>query len=335
MDAIHSILDFLSLHKDGVKALRELILIVAAIFGLGFLWWRSRSLSKSANASEKQVELTEIGQINERYIKAVDQLGSDQLTIRLGGIYGLETVANLSPDFRRQVFDVLTAFVREKAKSPEPPYEDDWLPLLDVQAVISVVGRRDLDNEEDLKLNLSGSYLPTYRIEGEFSGTNFKSSNLRKANFERTECAKCNFGDCRLEGAVFNNSNCSNSNFSDSDLTHAAFINAYCVDTHFLRVDIEKANFFGADLSKCVFLNSTIKGTSFLEANCEDADFSSTTLFDTRFRKANCDSAQFGDAKLSNCDFTQASLKGANFIGATFEKNNRGLDEKHLVWAKR
>jgi len=38
-------------------------------------------------------ELTEQGQITDRYTKAVEQLGSDKLDVRIGGIYALERVA--------------------------------------------------------------------------------------------------------------------------------------------------------------------------------------------------------------------------------------------------
>jgi hypothetical protein len=41
---------------------------------------------------------TEQGQITDRYTRAVEQLGSDKLDIRLGGIYALERVGLQNPD---------------------------------------------------------------------------------------------------------------------------------------------------------------------------------------------------------------------------------------------
>jgi len=40
-------------------------------------------------------ELTEQGQITDRYTKAVEQLGSDKLDVRIGGIYALERIARI------------------------------------------------------------------------------------------------------------------------------------------------------------------------------------------------------------------------------------------------
>jgi hypothetical protein len=63
--------------------------------------------------------LNRAGQITERFTRAIDQLGSSELDIRLGGIYALERIARDSPDDHPQVMEVLTAYVREHA--PWPP----------------------------------------------------------------------------------------------------------------------------------------------------------------------------------------------------------------------
>ncbi len=43
--------------------------------------------------ARRTYELTEQGQATDRYIKAIEQLGSDKLDVRIGGIYALERVA--------------------------------------------------------------------------------------------------------------------------------------------------------------------------------------------------------------------------------------------------
>jgi ABC-type Fe3+ transport system permease subunit len=45
----------------------------------------------------RQLGVTREGQITDRYTKAVDQLGSDHLDVRVGGIYALERIARDSP----------------------------------------------------------------------------------------------------------------------------------------------------------------------------------------------------------------------------------------------
>jgi Pentapeptide repeats (8 copies) len=69
----------------------------------------------------RQLRVTREGQITDRYTKAVDQLGSEHLDVRVGGIYALERIARDSPDDRATIQEVLTAFVRGHAPWPPPP----------------------------------------------------------------------------------------------------------------------------------------------------------------------------------------------------------------------
>jgi hypothetical protein len=56
--------------------------------------------------------LTQQGQITDRYTKAIEQLGSDKLDVRLGGVYALERIARDSERDHATVVEVLIAFVR-------------------------------------------------------------------------------------------------------------------------------------------------------------------------------------------------------------------------------
>jgi hypothetical protein len=49
----------------------------------------------------------------------VEQLGSDKLEVRLGGIYSLERISKESPDDYWTVMENLTAFVRERSRRNE------------------------------------------------------------------------------------------------------------------------------------------------------------------------------------------------------------------------
>jgi hypothetical protein len=49
----------------------------------------------------------------------VEQLGSDKLEVRLGGIYSLERISKESPDDYCTVMENLAAFVRERSRRNE------------------------------------------------------------------------------------------------------------------------------------------------------------------------------------------------------------------------
>lgn len=137
----------------------------------------------------KTLEVAEEGQITERFTRAIDQLGSDKLEIRLGGIYALERIARDSEKDHWPILEVLSAYVRENApgsskegstkneipkefKSPAKS-SDDFLtelaqrpnPKTDIQAILTVIGRckssfGGVDRGIDLiRTNLGGANL--------------------------------------------------------------------------------------------------------------------------------------------------------------------------------
>jgi hypothetical protein len=131
----------------------------------------------------RSFSLSRQGQITDRFTKAVEQLGSEELSVRLGGIYALERIARDSPEDQPQIMEVLTAFARERAPRRPPPRAS--IPLerfrltrssqaptaggetlaTDVQAVLAVLGRRNLRNDRFL-LDLSETNLRDAKFAG-------------------------------------------------------------------------------------------------------------------------------------------------------------------------
>ena len=52
------------------------------LFGLYFTW-------QQITLTNKQLNISYEGQISERFTRAIDQLGSEKLEVRVGGVYSL------------------------------------------------------------------------------------------------------------------------------------------------------------------------------------------------------------------------------------------------------
>ena len=89
-------------------ARQQLLTAAAGLFAVGALGFTALNFT----LSRRTFELTEQGQVTERYTKAVEQLGSDKLDVRIGGIYALERIARDSARDHPTVMQVLTAFIR-------------------------------------------------------------------------------------------------------------------------------------------------------------------------------------------------------------------------------
>ncbi len=79
----------------GIQLLAGLFVAVGAVF------------------TARTIRVTREGQVTERLTRAVDQLGSEALDVRVGGIYALERIARDSERDHGVVVELLTAFVRE------------------------------------------------------------------------------------------------------------------------------------------------------------------------------------------------------------------------------
>jgi hypothetical protein len=123
------------------------------IVGVAGFWASVRNTNKTTALTLRALELTEQGQVTDRYTKAVGQLGDESSPVRIGGIYALERIGNDSPKDRTTIIYVLGAFIRERSRVPER----DEQPPEDVMAGIRVVGR--LLPPSEVKLNLRGADL--------------------------------------------------------------------------------------------------------------------------------------------------------------------------------
>jgi hypothetical protein len=188
-------------------------------------------------------ELTRQGQASERFTRAIDQLGSERLEVRLGGIYGLEQIAQQAPDNRLAVTEVLVAFLHRSRPPPLKPQFDPTrapYPLRvrapDVQAALTVLVRRrplQTDPPLDLRdLDLRGADIGGQRVlvnnrsgfrEGDLRRADLRGSDLRGATFREVYLSGANFGGADLSGARFRGVNLSEANFGDANLIGADF----------------------------------------------------------------------------------------------------------------
>ena len=93
--------------REAVRS--QLLTLAAGVFVAATLWFTAQNY-----------RLARQGQVTDRYTKAVEQIGSDKLDVRIGGIYALERIARDSARDHPPVMAVLTAFVREHSHEPWP-----------------------------------------------------------------------------------------------------------------------------------------------------------------------------------------------------------------------
>lgn len=256
--------DRLKLQNDVRTALLQAIGGAALIAGLVFTWQEFQTnrdqLNTNRDQLNAQLDLTRRGQVAERFTRAIDQLGSGSVETRLGGIYGLEQIANDSLDQRLVVIEVLVAYVRERApwppRLPGQPAKDTpikQIPELqsrapDVQAAMTVLGRRK-------------------QQEGD-PETFLRSVDLRKADLSGAQLQGIYFGGANLQDATL-----SSTNLDDAALEDVNLQDAYLRRATFRRAHLLRANLQGTDIRYVSFEGATLDGANLKGAHGRHARF--------------------------------------------------------------
>ena len=111
--------------------------------------------ARNADTARRTFQLGERGHVTDRYGKAVEQLGSAQAPVRLGGLHALEQLAqdNADPEFRQTIVDVICAYLRMPYAPPDETDQDDQpaAPRATVDGA-SVQAERDPREERQVRL---------------------------------------------------------------------------------------------------------------------------------------------------------------------------------------
>jgi hypothetical protein len=267
----------------------RLLTLGAGIFAAGALIFTARNFTLARHQfelSRQTIELTEQGQVTDRYTKAIEQLGSDKLDVRIGGIYALERIAGDSARDHPTVMEVLAAFIREHSRKRRPTADRDPgdlppVPRRDVQAAITVIGRRD-SNRDRGQINLA-------------------RSNLRGADLRKADLAGATFYKADLTGAVLLGAQAAHAVFRQTKLSNAILIGA---------------NLAGANLMEATLIGAHLKGADLTGANLTGAYLSGADLYD-----ADLTGAFLANADLTGADLDRANLQDANLADAKWRED--------------
>jgi uncharacterized protein YjbI with pentapeptide repeats len=276
-------------------------------------------LLAAALVTWQQFQLSRHGQITERFTRAIDQIDyTKAVEVRLGGIYALERIARDSPETDHWVImEVLTAYVREHARwseamprSEEP--SDEAEPTVDIQAVLTVLGRRSqwYQNGEvqclDLRhTDLQRAYLPSAHLEG---------ANLGGAHLERA-----NLGKAHLEGAGLGAAHLERAHLGEAHLEGASLGGAHLERAYLGGAHLERAYLFAAHLEEAYLPSAHLEGASLGAAHLERANLGGAHLERANLGEAHLEGAHLVAAHLEGADLRGAHLEGTDLRGAHLE----------------
>ena len=221
------------------STLRNVGVLIAGLFALLIAGWRSWVAGRQAKTAEQDL-------LNDRYQKGAEMLGNDVLSVRLGGIYALQRLADEHPEqYHIQIMRLFCAFVRfpcagigdaRTAQAESAPEGEDLKRREDVQAIMEAVAyrkRTSLALEQDLnyKLDLRFANLCDIGIPGGLlSGANLFRANLTNAELMALDLSDSNLSRANLAGARLLTTNVSNAKLRDVENLVQAQLNGALAD---------------------------------------------------------------------------------------------------------
>ncbi|MEW2166444.1 pentapeptide repeat-containing protein [Streptomyces sp. NPDC007084] len=286
--------DRLTAVNDVRTTLLQVLGGLVVLFG-AYATWRQLRVSQDG------LRATQEGYVTDRFSRAVDQLGSDKLDVRIGGLHALWRIAEQSARDREAIISIQAAYLRTHLAwppdGPGSPAADvpinDIAPLetraADAQVALTALGVLCRQREE--------------------SWVNLSSTDLRRADCDGLWFPEVNFDRACMEAASLYHTNLTQASLVSVNLRHAD------LTTAILR------------RARCVLAD--LRAAKLVETDLRDTDFTETDLREANLRKADAQGAVFHRADLRMADLRGTDLRTANLVEARLAG---ALASEHTRW---
>ena len=259
-----------------------------------------------AKATEEQAKANqnaERGQRQERLKNAIEHLGHNSDSVRLGGAYELFHLAKDTENLRQTVMDILCAHIRRT--TGEKKYRQDYpsKPSEEVQSLLTLLFVQDHEVFKGCHIHLQGSWL---------NGANLEWARLEKAILAQAYMHKAVLDGAHLQGV----------DLSEAHLHEASLNGAHLDKADLVSVRLDGASLVGAKLSEATLDGARLHGADLswaqlYRATLFEAQLNGASLVYSQLHMANLDRAHLHGARLDGAQFHEARLLDAQLHGAS------------------
>ncbi len=203
-------------------------------------------LLQRATALDKQNEMTAEGHIHERFKAATEHLGSKNVSVRIAAFNEFYHIADIEPDLRKTIFDILCAHLRKTTKDKN--YEKIIAkakvikPTEEVRNLLNILFK--LNSKDTFIFDSKATILKEVNLQG---------ANLHKANLKETKLQEANLQNARLQKA-----NLKEASLQETNLKEAKLQNANLQGASLQGADLQGTDLQGADLQGAKINQNTI-----------------------------------------------------------------------------
>ena len=247
----------------------------------------------AAKAQADAVAKTEQGQRQDRLKNAIEHLGHESDSVRLGGAYELFHLAEDTEDLIRTVLDILCAHIRRTTGESKYRETHKSRPSEEIQSLLTLLFVQKHEIFKGCHINLQGSWLNGVNLgearlekavltEAHLQGTDLVGANLQEAILIEANLQEAILGPTNLQGA-----NLREAHLQGASLSWAHLQGAWLHKANLQGAILREAHLQGASLSW-----AHLQGAWLCEAHLQGADLTKTRLQGADLTKTHLQGAQ-------------------------------------------
>ncbi|WP_405681200.1 pentapeptide repeat-containing protein [Streptomyces sp. NBC_00868] len=274
----------------------------------------------------RNYRLSQRGQVTDRFTKALERLGSEQVYVRIGGVLALEQIVQDAPGQATHAAKVLGHFVRHRtpARSAAPQSDERATRVADLLEVLGHVARRRARARQAAAAepNAADSTLPmepNADVQAALTALTRPASRTHVDEREILALAGLHLTRANLGNADLTCADLRSTDLTDACLTKADLTHSDLRDAHLSHANLDGADLTRADLRFTRLIRASLDGAHLTDADLTGAHLTSADLSSADLTRARLTNARLTDADLGWADLTDADLRGVDLT------NTRGM----------
>ena len=309
---------------ETIKILGQSLLGLGAIIGIYAAYRRASGIEAAADAQKEtaqaQQETAEAQHktaqaqhdANEQkmFNDATAKLGDKSPSVRLGGIYALDTLARSNEAYLVRIVKILCAHLRETTQQKDYQENHKNEPSNEIQSLLEVLSELNRFSEEKkegkqskpVRLNLSGAYLV---------GANLENACLNRTDLSRADMRKARLFQAHLQKADLKNAKMQRAISLMTQMQGASLWGAQMQGAILLEAQMQVANLWAAQMQGASLRMAQMQGTLLLEAQMQGADLKGAQMQGANLRWVQMQGARLWDAQMQGANVDQMQVQGA------------------------
>ena len=222
---------------------------------------------RRAKALEDTASHTEQGLRQERLKNAIEHLGHESDSVRLGGAYELFHLAKDAKEdvkeLRQTVLDILCAHIRWTTGKKEYQENHESKPTEEIQSMLRLLFVQEYEVFNGLRIELQGSYL---------KGADLRKARLQWAILTGVHLQKANFRWAQLQGTNLEGAQLQETNLHRANLQEAELRWANLQGAELGAARLQGVDFFAARLQVAILYQAHLQGTNLHGAKLQRAN---------------------------------------------------------------